>query len=279
MVFNAAMRLDMNNRSAMISRAREALRDNRVMPFYQPKLDYRTNSIAGFEALLRWRHSSRGIQYPKSIEAAFEDLELAAAISDRMIELTIEDIRRWLDNGVDFGHVAVNASAAEFRRNDFAEGLLGKLERSYIPTNHLQLEVTETVFLGRGSEYVERALKLLSSEGVKIALDDFGTGFASLRHLKQFPVDIIKIDQSFVRGMATNGEDEAIVRAVINLGKSLDIGVVAEGIETAAQDCNLRQLGCDYGQGFIYSKAVRSARVPRVIRELSNWSPPEAGLE
>ena len=121
------------------------------------------------------------------------------------------------------------------------------------------------MLLGSGAEYVNRALALLSSQGVKIALDDFGTGYASLRHLKQFPVDIIKIDQSFVRDMAIDPGDEAIIRAVINLGSSLGIKVVAEGIETEEQDRRLLELGCDFGQGFLFSRAVAPGRVPRLV--------------
>jgi EAL domain-containing protein (putative c-di-GMP-specific phosphodiesterase class I) len=124
------------------------------------------------------------------------------------------------------------------------------------------------VFLGRGAEYVHRALALLNQQGVKIALDDFGTGYASLRHLKQFPVDIIKIDRSFVRDMEIDPNDEAIVRAVINLGKSLNIAVVAEGIEQLAQAERLQRLGCDFGQGFLFSKAVAASRVPPLAGQL-----------
>src|SRR5690606_14595932 len=153
-------------------------------------------------------------------------------ISERMIERVVADMRDWLDRGIDFCQVAINASAAEFRRDRFAEGLLDRLATAGVPAGRLQLEVTETVFLGRGADYVHRALALLSANGVRIALDDFGTGYASLRHLKQFPVDIIKIDQSFVRDMHEDPGDEAIVNAVLNLGKSLGIDVVAEGIET-----------------------------------------------
>src|SRR5690606_3366124 len=168
--------------------------------------------------------------------------------SDRMVERVIADMRGWLSRGVAFQHVAVNASAAEFRRDNFAERVIEQLGRADIPTRCFQLEVTETVFLGRGAEYVHRALALLSLRGIKIALDDFGTGYASLRHLKQFPVDVIKIDQSFVRDME-EGQSEAIVRAVINLGHSLGIRVVAEGIEHEAQARRLLDLDCDFGQG------------------------------
>jgi EAL domain-containing protein (putative c-di-GMP-specific phosphodiesterase class I) len=190
-------------------------------------------------------------------------LNLAAEISDRMIAKVIDDVRRWRDEGVYFGHVAVNAAAAEFRRGGFAESLLERLSAASIPPGDIQLEVTEAVFLGRGAECVERALRTLSREGVKIALDDFGTGYASLSHLKQFPVDIIKIDQSFVRDLGAARGAEAIIGAVISLGRSLAIEVVAEGIELASQHDFLRDEGCRYGQGFLYGKAVPAQRVGR----------------
>jgi diguanylate cyclase (GGDEF)-like protein/PAS domain S-box-containing protein len=265
MMYDAQLREDMQRRLAMVQLARNAIADDRVIPYYQPKLDLQSGTIDGFEALLRWRTPRGRIGQPSALEAAFEDLEVAAAISDRMIDRVIVDMRGWLERGIAFRHVAINASAAEFRRDNFAERVLEQLARAAIPTRCFQIEVTETVFLGRGAEYVHRALALLNAQGVKIALDDFGTGYASLRHLKKFPVDIIKIDQSFVRDMAVDPGDEAIVRAVINLGKSLGINVVAEGIESDAQAQQLVRLGCDFGQGFLFSKAVGASRVPALV--------------
>jgi EAL domain-containing protein (putative c-di-GMP-specific phosphodiesterase class I) len=264
-LFEPHMRDDVERRTSMVQLARDAVRDDRIVPYYQPKLDLETRSIVGFEALLRWRTPRGRIGLPASLEAAFEDLDVAAAISDRMIERVIADMRSWLDRGIDFRHVAVNAAAAEFRRDNFAERLLEQLQRAGIPTRCFQVEVTETVFLGRGAEYVHRALALLNLRGIKIALDDFGTGYASLRHLKQFPVDIIKIDQSFVRDMVDDPGDEAIINAVINLGRSLGIKLVAEGIESEEQARRLHGLKCDFGQGFLFSKAVPAARVPSLV--------------
>jgi len=249
----------------MVKLARNAISDDRIVPYYQPKLALADRSLVGFEALLRWRTPRRGIGGPAEIKAAFDDLDVAAQISDRMIERVVADMRGWLDRGIDFKTVAVNASAAEFRRDSFAEGLLEQLRRAEVPTDCFQLEVTETVFLGRGAEYVHRALALLNLQGVKIALDDFGTGYASLRHLKEFPVDVIKIDQSFVRNMTVDPGDEAIIRAVINLGRSLGIKVVAEGIEREEQERRLLELECDFGQGFLYSRAVPASRVPSLV--------------
>jgi EAL domain-containing protein (putative c-di-GMP-specific phosphodiesterase class I) len=267
-IYNADMRQEMQRRMAMVQLARNAIADDRVIAYYQPKLDLQNGTVEGFEALLRWRMPNGRIGEPALLEAAFEDLEVAAAISDRMIDRVIADMRGWLDRGIAFKHVAVNASAAEFRRDNFAERVLEQLARAEIPTRCFQIEVTETVFLGRGAEYVHRALALLNAQGVKIALDDFGTGYASLRHLKTFPVDIIKIDKSFVRDMDLDPGDEAIVRAVINLGKSLGIHVVAEGIEQNAQAERLVRLGCDFGQGFLFSKAVGAKRVPALVGRL-----------
>jgi len=267
-IYQPAMRSEIELRNGMVQLARDALRDRRVLPFYQPKLDLRTRRVLGFEALLRWQSPDGTIQLPETIEAAFEDLDVACALSERMIEQAIIDMRGWIDGGHDFGHVAVNASAADFRRENFAETVLGQLAEAGIPAAMFQLEVTETVFLGRGAEYVHKALATFDAAGVKIALDDFGTGYASLRHLKQFPVEIIKIDRSFVRDMQNNIGDDAIVRAVINLGRSLGIEVVAEGVELESQAQKLLSYGCMLGQGFLFSKACPAAQVPLLLAEL-----------
>ena len=275
-MFHASMSAATDRRLAMVNRARAALKNDMIFPFYQPKIDFKTGAPAGFEALLRWRDPNRKIQLPAGIAAAFEDLDVAQALSERMQLRVLADMRHWLDEGVDFGHIAINASATEFRQNDFAERLLDRVRAAGVPTSYIELEVTETVFLGRGAEYVDRALHRLSAEGVRIALDDFGTGYASLSHLKQFPVDIIKIDQSFIRDLEVNPDDSAIIRALIGLGKSLSIGIIAEGIENSAQADFLAELGCDYGQGYLFSKAIAAAKVPQW---LSQWQcPPSAPM-
>ena len=264
-VFEPRLREEGQKRASMVELARAAIRDDRLLTYYQPKLDLRRGAITGFEALLRWRDAQGDIQYPASLKAAFEDHDVAAEISARIIRQAIGDMREWLDQGIAFDHVAVNASAAEFRHDNFAERVLEALSRADIPPRHFQLEITEKVFLGRGAEYVQRALTRLSGAGIKIALDDFGTGYASLRHLKQFPVDIIKIDRSFVRDMESDRGNEAIIRAVINLGRTLGIGIVAEGIERMSQAERLIAFGCDYGQGFLFSRAVPGSSVPSLV--------------
>lgn len=274
-IFHTSMRADAQKRQSMLNIARDAIRDDRVVAHYQPKVNLQTGQLAGFEALLRWEHPMKGLQAPSSISSAFHDGALAAEISQRMIENVLGDMCRWTDSGIGFRHVAVNAGAAEFKSLRFAEALVEKLYKANLPASCLQLEVTETVFLGRGAEHVESALKLLAEAGILIALDDFGTGFASLSHLNRFPVHIIKADRSFVGNLETSTHDATIVRTIILLGRSLGIQIVAEGIETPGQLDFLRKHRCDIGQGFLFGKAVSSRAVSSVVRD---WIPfQEAG--
>lgn len=272
-VFEEEMRVQIEQRAAMILIARDAIADDRIVPFYQAKVDLRTCRIVGFEALLRWHDHRRGLQPPKAIDAAFEDMELAARLTDRMIERVIHDARGWLDRGIDFQRIAINGSAPDFVRGDFAERLLDRFYRAGIPPSRFELEVTESVFIGQIADNVERILNTLSRAGTTIALDDFGTGYASLSHIKQFPVDTLKIDQSFISARAADDPDDlAIVRAVIGLGQSLGISTVAEGVESLAQVNLLRREGCDVGQGYLFGRAVAAAQVPKVVAELpSQW--------
>ena len=266
--FVPAMRQGVQRRTTMLSEARRALKDDRVFPFYQPKVRLGTGEVVGFEALLRWRHPDRGLQPPEAIRAALEDNELATHLTDRIMDRVFTDMRGWLQAGVTFGKIALNGAPADFLRGDFAERLLGRLEGFEIPASLVELEVTESVFLGQLAESVGRTLNTLSAAGTTIALDDFGTGYASLSHLKQFPVDVLKIDRSFVSRLTDtdDAEDAAIVGAVLNLAQNLNIMTVAEGIETRAQAAYLRRKGCDLGQGYLFSRAVPAVRVPGLLR-------------
>ena len=267
-MFAPDMRAEMQTRISMLNLARDAIRQGLIEPFYQPKVNLRTGKLAGFEALLRWRHPSLGVQAPVTITEAFGDVELARQIGEHMQARVFADMRRWLDQGLTFHHVAINTSAAEFRKDDFAEQLLERLKRAAVPPELVEVEITEkTAFLGKNSEYVVRALNVLRQHRVRVALDDFGTGFSSLSHLKVLPVDILKIDQSFVNDIVGSGDndDAAIVLAVINLGRSLKIEVIAEGVERPSQAAFLRANGCDTGQGYLFGQAVPAMQVPKLI--------------
>jgi diguanylate cyclase (GGDEF)-like protein len=249
-LFHAYMREEAQRVASQLSLARIAVNGASVCPHYQPKIDLSTGQVHGYEALLRWTHSSKGLQPPDTIDEAFKDYELASKIGSLMQEKVLADMQSWANANLDVGRISINAAPAEFLRDDYAERLLAKVGQFGLSASLLEIEVTEHVLMASGSKYVHRALALLKSAGVTIALDDFGTGYSSLSHLRDFPVDAVKIDKSFVQRMLVDLEISAIVSAVINLAKSLRIVSVAEGIETKEQSAMLRAAGCSLGQGY-----------------------------
>jgi len=186
-------------------------------------------------------------------------------LSDRMLTSVLDDIQGWTAAGIDFGHVAINITGVDFRREDFVDTICTALAVRGLPATCIQIEVTENVFLGQGANEVKHVLQQLSSMGIRIALDDFGTGYASLSHLNQFPVDLLKIDRSFIQQIGSSVDADAISSTVINLGRCLGLEVIAEGIETPAQEALLLNMGCDTGQGFLYARALPAADVPAAI--------------
>lgn len=268
-MFVPTMREESQRTASALDLASRAVASDWIVPFYQPKMVLASGALGGFEALLRWHHPRSGIQSPEKIAPAFDDTELGTAIGERMRSCVFRDIRRWLDTGLAIGRIAINVSAAEFRRDNYAERVLEDLRRMDVPASCLEVEVTESVFLGSGAEFVERALRTLSAEGMTIALDDFGTGYASLSHLKRFPVDAIKIDRTFVSGLETDADDAAIVRALLSLGHNLGIEVVAEGVETVFQATFLQRMSCDLVQGYHFGRPMSAEDVPSLV---TSWT-------
>ncbi|MBV1689515.1 EAL domain-containing protein [Novosphingobium sp. G106] len=264
-IFKPSMMAEVERHQTMIACARVSLQRDEVLPYYQPKISMRTAQVVGFEALLRWRDDAGELRGPDGIEAAFQDPVLGPLLSQRMFEKVLDDVRCWSEAAIGFGHVAINVTSADFRRDDFAESLCTLLEERGLSPSSIQIEVTENVFLGRGADDVEESLRRLSDRGIRIALDDFGTGYASLSHLSQFPVDVLKIDRSFTQRLGRDTDAAAISATVINLGHCLGMEVVAEGIETAAQEAQLRDMGCDTGQGFFYARPLPASRVATTL--------------
>lgn len=267
--FHPDMEADFERDISMTTLARSAINDDRVFPYYQPKVDLRTGELTGFEALLRWTQPDGDLGLPYMIAPAFSDTELALEIGDRMMVRVLDDMRMWVDAGIEFGQIALNTCAGDFAGNDFAERLLAALKARRLPPSLIEVEVTESVFLDRGSHYVLRALTKLSEQGVRIALDDFGTGFASLTHLKKFPVNVLKIDQTFVAGLGKSADDAAIVRALIGLGDSLGMETVAEGIETKEQAAFVRTCGCTLGQGYLFGAARPATKISGLVESMA----------
>lgn len=264
-LFDLYMLEEADKAASQLRLARGALTNRSVVPVYQPKFAVDGGGITGFEALLRWRHPRKGLQLPGTLEEAFNDYDIASKIGEFMQNSVARDIRSWLDSGSDFGRVAINAAPAEFLRDDYAERLLEVLFQHQVAPARIEIEITEHAFLGRATEYVARALSVLKEAGVVVSLDDFGTGCSSLSHLRDFPVDLVKIDMSFVQRMTEDNEIAAIVSAVINLARSLSIGVVAEGVETPAQLDLLRSMGCHMVQGHLFAAAVEAKTVADLV--------------
>jgi diguanylate cyclase (GGDEF)-like protein len=267
--FDPRVREAVQTRISALSCARDALERDAIIPFYQPKVSFKTGRVTGFEALLRWMHPREGIQPPFLIKDAFEDPILSVELGRRMLARVIRDMQLWRDNGLEFGSVAVNVSAPEFVRGNFSSEVLNQLRSAHLPANFIEIEVTETVFLDDGSERVENALTELHRAGVSIALDDFGTGYASLTHLGKFPVSWLKIDRSFVSGLGVDPDATAIVNGVMGLSHSMGINVIAEGVETLEQWKLLKKKGCDVAQGYLISKPMSADLVPGF---LNSWS-------
>ncbi|WP_164985900.1 EAL domain-containing protein [Bosea sp. Tri-44] len=265
-VYEPSMRAAMARRVAVCQGLAGALKEERILPYYQPQVALDTGRIAGFEALARWRHAERGIIPAAAFQEGFQDAEIANGISDAIIAAAVSDLRRWLDAGLDVGHVHVNLAASVFRDPALPERLLAQLAAAGVPADRFGVEVTETVLLTRNADEAERTLKTLRAAGLRVALDDFGTGYASLTHLKRFPVDALKIDRGFVSHVAEGQGDAAIVRALIRLAADLRLDVIAEGVETAEQEAFLREHGCRFAQGYRYAKPAPASLVPRLLQ-------------
>jgi len=261
-VFEPSMRSEVEQRLELLRDVRAALTENEFTLYYQPVVDIRENRVAGFEALMRWAHPEQGVLTPARFMAAFEDQDLSLKLGDVAFEAALKQMRAWLDEGVEFGRVAVNISSAQFRSGRLAEEIQERLARWNVPCERLTIEVTENVYMGWGSDLVSDTVRRLHEAGVMIALDDFGTGYASLANLRQFPIDRLKIDKSFVQ----NGEDEAIVKAVITLGTSMGMKVVAEGVEDGEQLQALASYGCDQIQGYHFGKPMPAGEVAGFLK-------------
>ena len=246
---------------------RQALERDELCLYYQPRWSLADGSIAGVEALVRWRHPQRGLIPPNEFIPVAEEAGLMGRLTEWVLHEACRQRRVWQDAGVDVGRVAVNLPASEFRDPLLAQKLYAVLMETRVSARWLEIEVTESMLM----ENPERTASILSqikSLGVEIAVDDFGTGYSSLNYLKRFPLDYLKIDQSFVRGLPDDPDDCAITRTIIGLAKSLDLRLVAEGVETAAQEAFLRRAGCDFVQGYLRSKPVPPEDIPRLSKSV-----------
>ena len=272
--FFPSLRAASELRSRMLGLARSALDDDYVVPFYQPKIDLQSGQIMGWEALLRVVSPDGNVLSPAQIEAAFGDADLSVRITDRMLERVFEDISNWRSLGIDPGRIAVNVSAGDFRLQGLSSRLKAHAASYANSLANIDIEVTEGVLIGQLGPEVSRMLEELRTLGVMVALDDFGTGYASLTHLQQFPVDVIKIDKSFIdRLEGGDAKATAVVDAVLQMARRLNMQTVAEGVETKEQARYLRARGCTIGQGYFFSRPIAASGVPSLMtaQPFGNW--------
>lgn len=233
-----------------------ALTEDRIDAHYQPIVRLDTGEVVGFEALCRMNTNSGEIIAAANFHEATKDAHVAADLTQCMLLKVARDIRRWLDQGLPFQHVGINLAAADFHSGSLQDRLCKIFSDAGVPLKHVILEVTESVYLGQRDHVVADEIRLLRERGMRVALDDFGTGFASLTHLLTVPVDIIKIDKSFVERLVHGDGAVVIVEGVISIARKLGLRVVAEGVETDDQLKQLLSFGCTLGQGYLFSKAL-----------------------
>lgn len=272
--FEPGLRTSIMRRMGAVREVDQALAEDRILVHYQPQVRLDSGGIVGLEALARMRLADGRVLPAMQFFPAFADHAVAHRLTDRMLAHVAADMRAWLDRGIDFQNVGVNVSTADFRRGDLGQRLEAAFEAAGVPLHHLVLEVTETVLMGDPGDAFGPAVRALRDRGIQVALDDFGTGYASLTHLLSFPVDIIKIDRSFVERLIHDRPSAVIVEAMIELGRKLDMRIVAEGIEEPEQRRRLAELGCRLGQGFLFARPVDAAAVTRLL-EAGELPPPD----
>ena len=265
--FSAELSQQMTERLEAEQRLREAIRRKQLLLHFQPRTHLASGRMTGTEALVRWQAPGGELVHPASFISIAEETGLIVDIGRYVLHAACAQARRWLDSGLHSLVVSINASPRELQQERYADHVLEALREFELPPACLEIEITESMVVQDAPRLI-RMLNRLRNLGVQIAIDDFGTGYSNLRYLQRFPAQRLKIDRSFIADVTQNPEDAAIVRAIITLGHSLDMLVVAEGVETEAQLALLRELGCDEVQGFLLGRPVSAAQLEPQLAHL-----------
>jgi diguanylate cyclase (GGDEF)-like protein/PAS domain S-box-containing protein len=263
--FKPAMNVRAVERQSIEESLRRALEREEFALHYQPKVNLRTGEITGAEALIRWTHPTRGSVSPAQFIPVAEDCGLIVPIGNWVLREACKQARAWLDAGLSLGTMAVNISAMEFRHENFLESVFAILGETGLDPKSLELELTESVLMKR-AESAAAVLQTLKARGVQVAVDDFGTGYSSLSYLRKFPIDALKIDQSFVREITIVPDDTSIVTAIISMARSLKLRVVAEGVEKLEELEFLQAHQCEEAQGYYFSRPVLPEQFAKLLK-------------
>jgi EAL domain-containing protein (putative c-di-GMP-specific phosphodiesterase class I) len=269
MFFSEALAGDAMERLVLQSELRRAIGAGELYVVYQPQVDAASGAAVGLECLVRWRHPTRGVVSPGLFVPVAEESGLVAEMGAWVLEAACRQVAAWDAAGLPPVRVAVNVSAVEMKSPRYVDRVRGILAETGVDPARLELELTESALAPapeaeNGHDVLAR-LEALRGLGLHLAVDDFGTGYSCLRYLKSYPIDRLKIDQSFVGGLPADENDVAISAAVIALGRSMGMEVVAEGVETEAQAAHLRAAGCHVLQGFLYGRPLDVANVPAAL--------------
>jgi len=263
--FMPAMNVRAVERQSIEESLRRALERQEFTLYYQPKIKLRTGEITGAEALIRWTHPSRGSVSPAQFIPVAEDCGLILPIGRWVLREACKQARAWVDAGLPPATIAVNISAMEFRDENFLESVFGILKDTALDPSSLELELTESVLMKR-AESAASVLQTLRARSVQIAVDDFGTRYSSLSYLRKFPIDALKIDQSFIRQITSAPYDTTIVTAVVSMARSMNLRVVAEGVETQEELAFLQAHQCDEAQGYYFSRPVLPEQFAKLLQ-------------
>jgi diguanylate cyclase (GGDEF)-like protein len=262
------MRDDTEHRMRLHGALRNAIGRDELLLHYQPQLSVGSGRLIGMEALVRWQRAGGAMEYPGSFIPLAERSGMIVPIGEWVLNEACRQARAWQDQGYAPLTVAVNLSALQFRHGDIVATVAAALRRSGLAPAQLELELTESILL-HDSDSVNHSLQALKAMGVALSIDDFGTGYSNLSYLKSLAVDKLKIDQSFVRGLGDDAGNSAIVKAIIQLGHTLQLSVIAEGVETGRQLAVLAGLGCDAAQGYYFSKPLSAGRFGDLLHQQS----------
>jgi EAL domain-containing protein (putative c-di-GMP-specific phosphodiesterase class I) len=269
-IFDDTLRIAIERRMQTQNDLRRAIDDDQLIVHYQPIVDARSHAVIGFEALVRWEHPERGLLGPVEFIDVAEESGLIVPLGAVVLARACAQIARWRAESRDTElHVAVNVSAAQFAHPSFVPTVASVLAETGLDPDALWLEITETSIMA-DAEAADDTLRAIRALGVHLSIDDFGTGYSSLTYLRRFPVEALKVDRSFVDGLGRDREDEAIVAMIVSLARTLDLYVVAEGVETATQLEQLEQLGCELVQGYYFGRPLPPAEAWSAARA-SRW--------
>lgn len=274
-IYTPAMNALLLERLAVESDLRHALEREEFVLYYQPQVDMKTRRITGLEALVRWEHPRRGLVPPMEFIPLAEETGLIAPLGEWVLRTACRQNKAWQDAGLPPMRVAVNLSARQFEQPGLARAIAHVLSETGLAPQYLELEITESTAM-RNVDYTAGMLRELKEMGVRIAIDDFGTGHSSLGYLKRFPVDMLKIDQSFVRDLPADEHDATLASGIIAMAHELKLEVIAEGVETEEQFAFLQRQRCDEMQGYLFSKPVPTGEFERMLRQTKR--PPMASV-